>query len=243
MAPADGVPVWFWPTLSIVVALPGVIGFWIFAVPVLKAYRMRRAGAKDDTGSTCPACGAGDLEEIAPQVFRCRGCGFVSGGGVEARRRQLRTEAMQRAPLDERIAVAAGDLREAKRALIAAQSLLSDAASRSKWDILGLSLDRGEDKQSSFGAAVRGMRNAEDLAKDAVEILKAAPWTGSVELDPSPLLLGLDTAWISDEWLGDVAMHLRIGRARKSAASLLERIEGLLVQLERHEPGARSLPM
>lgn len=229
--PSGDRPAWLWPIVLLFVVLPAAVGFWVFVVPVYRAYRMRLAGAKAETGDACPACGNEDLEPIGPEVFRCKKCRLVSGEGAAARRRQLRKEAIQRSPPGERIAAAASALREARLILIGAQSLLNDAASRSKWDIAGLSMDRGQAKQSSFGAAVRSLRNAEELANDALELLGSGRPGEPLELDTSPVLLGMDTAWLTDGVIPNVAIHLRIEEAQKRASRMLERVEASLVGL------------
>jgi ribosomal protein L37AE/L43A len=229
--PAGDRPAWLWPIVLVFVVLPAAVGFWVFVVPVYRAYRMRLAGAKAEAGEACPACGNEDFEPIGPEVFRCKKCGMVSGDGVVARRRQLRKESIQRTPPGERIAAAESALREARLILVSAQSLLNDAAARSKWDIAGLSMDRGQAKQSSFGAAVRDLRNAEELANDALELLDSARLGEPLELDTSPVLLGMDTAWLTDGVIPNVAIHLRIEEARKRASRMLERVEALLASV------------
>ncbi len=169
---------------------------------------------------------------IAPAVLRCQACSFVSGAGVTAWRRRRRAESIQRASPEERMASAVTDLREARSLLMVAQALLNDAASRSKWDIAGLAMDRGKAKQSSFGSAVRHLRNAEDLANDAFALLKTGDPIEARDLDTSPLLFGMDTAWLTDGLIPNVAVHLRIGEARTRAARTLERVEASLASLE-----------
>jgi hypothetical protein len=194
--------VWFFVVAFVL--LPATIRLWIFAVPVYKAYRMRRAGAAADSTDTS---------------------------------RQLpRRESMSGASPEERVAAAARRLREARLTLLSAQALLTDAASRSKWDIVGLSLDRGRDKQSSFGAAVRSLRNAEDLANDAFALLKGNPFAEPLEFDTSPVLWDMDTAWLTDGLIPNVAMHIRIERARTCANRMLERVEASLAGLHTREP-------
>jgi ribosomal protein L37AE/L43A len=229
--PSGDRPAWLWPIVLLFVVLPAAVGFWVFVVPVYRAYRMRFAGAKTQAGEACPACGNEDLEPIGPEVFQCKNCRLVSGAGVAARRRQLRKESIQRSPPAERIAAAASALREARLILVSAQALLNDAASRSKWDIAGLSMDRGQAKQSSFGAAVRNLRNAEELANDALELLAIDRLDEPMELDTSPVLLGMDTAWLTDGVIPNVAIHLRIEEAQKRAGRMLERVEASLASL------------
>jgi hypothetical protein len=132
---------------------------------------------------------------------------------------------------EERIAAAASDLREARLILMTAQSLLNDAASRSKWEIAGLSMDRGRAKQSSFGAAVRNLRNAEDLANDAFELLSVHGPHEPLELDANPILLEMDTAWLTDGVIPNVAIHRHIKEAQKRMSRVLERIEASLASL------------
>ncbi len=235
MTAADAPVGWLLAAMLAVALLPGAIGLWIFAVPVLKAHRMRRAGEDSDEVGACIACGAGDLEAIATEVFRCPRCGFVSGSGVVAWRRRLHRESLDRATAEERIASAAADLQEARRGFMAAPSLLGDAARRSARDILGLSLDRGRTKLNSFGAAMRTMRDAADLASEAFERLGTDPSIPAIEGDANALLLGMNTAWLTEGLLPDVAVHLRIRKASRHAATALQRVEAALASLQGHQ--------
>ena len=231
-------PAWLLPVVIVFVVVPAAIGFWVLAVPVYKAYRMRAAGAKADSSDACPACGSEHLESIAPGVFRCSNCGIASGFAAAAWRRLLRRESIERASPEERIAAAASALREARSILMTAQSLLSDAASHSKWDIAGLSMDRGRAKQSSFAAAVRNLRNAEELANRAFELMRTDAPREPLELDTSPILLDMDTAWLTDGLIPNVAIHRRIEEAQKRTSRTLERVEASLAGL-----GSASRPV
>ncbi|HLK38150.1 MAG TPA: hypothetical protein VKU41_15415, partial [Polyangiaceae bacterium] len=180
------------------VVLPAAIGVAVVAVPVLKAYRMRRAGGAE--------------EPIA-----------------EVRRRR----AAPSPPADPvaRVATARSRLREAQGVLMSAQALLDDAARRSPWDIAGLSIDRGRAKQSSFAAAVRHMRSAADLSRDAFDLLKIEGPGPVPDLDGSALLFEMDSSWFADGVLPSAAMHGRIREARDLAARMLQSVDAALTRL------------
>jgi hypothetical protein len=137
----------------------------------------------------------------------------------------LRREGLENASPARRVTEARGRLEEARLTILTAQSLLDDAGRGSWWDILGLSFDRGRAKQGSFGAAVRHLRNAEQLATTAFELLHVEHATEALELDCSPVLFEMDTAWLTDGTIPAVAVHLRIEKARRRAARLLATIE------------------
>jgi hypothetical protein len=181
------------------VLLPAVIGIWIALVPIRKAYRMRRAE-----------------DELA------------SGAARPTLQPRLGMEAIHLMPTEQRLTSAARDLREAHATLVAAEALLKDAVSLSRWDIAGLSFDRGRAKQSSLGAAARQMRTAQRLTEDAVQTLHVSGPNERIEFDESSLLLDLDTAWLGDGLITGVAIHRQIEKARQQASRMLLRIEELL---------------
>jgi len=181
------------------VLLPAIVGLWIALVPIRKAYRMRRA--EDEPAS-----------DAARTTLQPR----------------LGMEAIHLMPTEQRLASAARDLREAHATLVAAEALLKDAVSLSRWDIAGLSFDRGRAKQSSLGAAARQMRTAQRLTEDAVQTLHMSGPKERIEFDESSLLLDLDTAWLGDGLITGVEIHRQIEKARQQASRMLLRIEELL---------------
>ena len=211
MSAREAAPGWLPWLLLILVIVPAGLGWLALAGPLLKARRMQRVEAESDAQRK-----SGDLAS-GPAGKRPPGDGLPRTGAGAA-------EAVR-------------CLEEARLLLFAAESLLNDAASLSVWDILGLSMDRGRSKQSSFGAGVRKLREAEDLAFRAFALLEQRDGREPLELDTDAVLLAMSTAWVTRGPLLDLGVHRRIVQARQRTRDLLARIETSLASLPR-SPGA-----
>jgi hypothetical protein len=218
--------------LVVFVLLPGAVAVWAVIVPALRARRMRAAEQTPLPPDRCLACGHTDLEQLAPDVTRCRTCGFTGGEGMSAWQRRRRVHALEKLDPDQRRGLAVRKLREAQLLLGTAHESLDQAASASVIDMAGLSFDRGEEKQNEFGVAVRMIRTALSLASAAAVAVQL-----TVEIDPpnvleeSSLILALDTAWLTDGLAVDIAVHTRIRKTKVQLREMRERIDTLLLQL------------
>jgi hypothetical protein len=219
--------------LSIVfVLVPGAIAVWAAVMPLLRARRMRAAEHAPLPAAQCLACGEIDLERVAAGVTRCRACGFAGGEGIARLQHQRRVDALGKLNPGQRRAVALGKLREAQLLLGTAQESLVRAISASMIDIVGLSFDRGDEKQDNFAAALRMMRTALSLASEAAEAVQlSAEMTPPNTLEESSSLLALDTAWLTEGLAADVAMHARIRRTKGQQREMREHVDTLLQQL------------
>jgi hypothetical protein len=203
----EAAPGWLPWLLLLLVIVPAGLGWLALAGPLLKARRMQRVDAESGTPRK-----SGDLAGgPAGMGSRAEGLPCPGDGAVEAVRR----------------------LEEARLLLYAAESLLNDASSGSIWDILGLSMDRGQAKQSSFGAGVRKLREAEDLAYRAFGQLRQGEGREPLELDTDPVLLGMATAWVTHGPSTSLGVQRRVAQARRRARDLLARVEVSLAQQRR----------
>lgn len=226
-------PPWMIGFVLVFVVSPIAIGAWRAASALFKARRMREAANAPLSQDACMACGSPDVEQIAPEVIRCRRCGFIAGDGVAAWQRQCRLHANEQLTPAARRTLALEKLRDARLNAESASSSLDDAVSASALDIAGLALDRGRDKQQALGSAAWHMRLAHQLTLEAAETLEAvltldAPFA----LEDNAVLLGLDTGWLTDGLAVDLAVHARIKRARVQLSALQEHIDALSKQLE-----------
>jgi len=172
-------PPWALPFLFVLVLLPAAVGLCFALVPIYRARKMRAVERMRLPTDACIACGARDLERVAPEVFRCQRCGFVGGEGMPALQRQLRLQKIEQLTHEQRRLFAIENLREARLALSSAETLLDDAASGSLVDMAGLSFDRGQAKQESFAAAARHISTAQALgmeAAEAIDLCASAPF-------------------------------------------------------------------
>jgi hypothetical protein len=187
--------------LAAFAVVPGLLRLLVFASPVLKAWRMQRAGAELDA-TRRPS----RVEPVEP--YRSAGSGHDAG--------------------PERPGDPLRQLAEARLVVLTAQSLLDDAAARSWWDVFGLSLDRGRAKQSSFGAGVRHLRDAEHRAAAAFDALGRSRGSALPDLDTSALAMETDSLMASENVVPRTELHRHIAEARRHACALLARIEEAL---------------
>ena len=71
-------------------------------------------GSKAEATPSCVACESKDLEMLAPQAYRCNGCGYEGGEGwatLQQARKLSRLEALPLADLSVRVAADLEDLR------------------------------------------------------------------------------------------------------------------------------------
>jgi hypothetical protein len=217
-------------------AVPLAAALCFILVPYLQARRMRRAEHVPLPNDACVACDSSDIEVLAPQVIRCRACGFIGGDGVAEWHRCRRVERVERMPSEQRRRGALEALRDARSNLGEAEALLKAATTASLVDIAGLSLDRGEAKQSSWGAAIRHMRTAQQLTTEASELIRTITLRDAThDLDHNALLMSLDTAWLTDGLIVDIAAHLRIKKACTQLQEMSASVEKLRAHLSKQD--------
>jgi ribosomal protein L37AE/L43A len=212
--------------LTLVVVL---VAAWFGLQPWLRARRMRAAGDAELTADECAACGSRDVQPVAAAVIRCRACGFVGGEGMAAWHRQARRARLEKLSPEARRRLALDKLREANLQLELARTSLDQAAGASRTDLAGLAFDRGEEKQNALAAALRYMQSANVHATEAVEAVGLATEVSEpMDLEQSGLLRSLDTAWLTDGIFPDLAMHLKIRKARAQLGEMQRAVNRLL---------------
>ncbi|PKN32281.1 MAG: hypothetical protein CVU63_19580 [Deltaproteobacteria bacterium HGW-Deltaproteobacteria-20] len=212
-----------------------LVGAVVVGIPIYKAMRMRRAESEPLADDVCVACNTKNVAILAPGVYRCNQCGFTGGSGMAEYQQQiLRERAAQMTP-QQRYQSALQDLRDARLGLLGVEGLLQDAATSSAMDMVGIGggLERGQAKQTSLGAAIGQMRQAQErirMASTKLATSHMAPEEIGVDFGSAAFMLGV--SFVADSFLVDLAVHMRINKIREQSRNMLAAVESALQRLE-----------
>ena len=200
---------------------------------MLQAARLRRATHADIADDRCVACDSTDVEELGPDAYRCRACGYEGGSGLARMIEQQRRAAFDRMGPEQRRKSARKDLDDARTFLMAAIGTLDGAHSAGVHDLIGLGGQRGsgegiDEKQALMTNAMADVERARALIRDADHKLKnrdGMPAGSNVDFVRWSLDIHLDNP------LMDLGMLSTISQLRGDAAGLLAQVERALERM------------
>ena len=105
--------------------------------------RLFGGGAKTPEGDACIACDSTELEDLAPQVYRCRSCGYTGGDGFAAYRANQRREEFAALSTEDLLTKTLNALENVRLALLAVVDGELDIASFTLGDTVDVDLETG----------------------------------------------------------------------------------------------------
>lgn len=212
-----------------------LVGAVVVGIPLYKAWRMRQAENEPMPDDVCVACSARDVTMLAAGVYRCNQCGFTGGSGMAAYQRQLEAQRAAEMSPQQRYQSALQDLRDARLALLGVEGLIQDASTSSTMDMVGVGggWERGQAKHSALGAAIGQMRQAQERIRSASSKLSMSHMAPEeIGVDFGSAEFALDASFVADNFLVDLAVHLRIEKIREQSQRMLHAVEQSLARLE-----------
>ncbi len=224
------------------VLIGGVSFVFLFLVLRQRA-RTHRALNEPIPDDQCVACQSRKITTMAPDAFRCGGCGFTWGDGIKRIEADKRRAALDGMSSEERHAQGVSNLVEAGDLLVAALAALEQGANQLGWDMMvggGMEIDGTGDfysqtRQAMIRTAASDINRAQRQIQYAADALGEVAHAGAgpaPEMNSDVAVLDI----LAGSMVFDLMAHQQLGQLRDHAETMRDNVQQALGQLQVQSP-------